>query len=76
MDDKTKHADLSRRAQGNVQDTATAAARGVFEAGGSPREQLDAARKRSGNTRLTYLPHQGAKEREKNMARMKARQRD
>ena len=49
------------------------AAKKVFEAGGSPRAQLDAARKASFSGRLGYRPHDGAKERAKRLARMTAR---
>lgn len=45
------------------------AADAVFEAGGAPRAQLEAARTASGNKRLAYLPHTGLKQRAKALAR-------
>ncbi len=61
--------DLSARAQGNVSDAASRASRQAYEAGASPRGQIDAARKASGS-RLNYLPHQGSREMERRRAQM------
>lgn len=63
-DEKPDHVDLSARARPTVLDSASKAAKAVFDAGGSPRAQIDAARKVSPRP-INYLPHQGAQERAK-----------
>lgn len=68
--DEIKHADLSARTQAVNGSAPVDAARRVFENGGSPREQLDAARKVSSQS-LGYLPHQGKRERERRLRRMR-----
>jgi hypothetical protein len=55
--------------RGSVKDMAERAADAVFDQGGSPRAQLHAARKASGDKRLAYLPHTGAKQRLKASSR-------
>lgn len=66
-----KHIKLSDIAMGNISDTAKQAADKAHEAGGSPRAQLDAAREATGNRSLSYVSHQGARKRERNLRRMK-----
>jgi len=61
--------DLSKRTTDKVASAGITAAHAVFEAGGSPRAQIDAARQATGQ-RLTYKAHCGAKERARNLARM------
>lgn len=46
----------------------SAAAENVFQAGGSPRAQIDAAREAAGK-KLVYLPHQSSRERERRLRR-------
>lgn len=53
----------------SIKESAERAADAVFEAGGSPRAQLHAARDASGDKRLAYLPHTGVKQRMKAVAR-------
>jgi hypothetical protein len=47
------------------------AAQAVADDGGSPRQQIDAARAVSGQ-RLGYLPHQGSRQKARTLARMQA----
>lgn len=62
-----KHTRLVPRS--TVTTVASAAASAVADAGGSPRAQIDAARA-AGGQRLVYTPHQGARERERNLKRL------
>lgn len=52
-----------------AQSSAARAAAAIADAGGSPRAQIDAARAND-HRRITYIPHQGKKERMRRMARM------
>ena len=52
-----------------VQSVASRAANVAADAGLSPRQQIDAARKMSG-AKLVYLPHQGMRERQRNLRRL------
>jgi hypothetical protein len=47
------------------------AAENVRMAGGTPYEQLQMAKKASGQKNLTYMPHHGKCERERRLKRMK-----
>jgi hypothetical protein len=58
------------RGANKVSDAALAAANRMEAMGGSPRIQLTAAKVSSGQPNLTYMPHCGAKERARNLARM------
>lgn len=66
--DPIKHTQLA--ATKNVRETAKAAADAAFQAGGSPRAQIDAARAAVGNDKLGYMPHQGMRERQRRLKRM------
>jgi hypothetical protein len=69
-----QHTRLNRRL-GNVSYAAMEAAKEAADKGASPRGQIDAARAASGK-KLVYLPHVGARERERNLRRIaKARAR-
>lgn len=70
-----RHARLDQLARPSVGETAIDAARKVADAGGSPRPQIDAARQATGK-KLSYIPHQGQKERLKRLARMEKAARD
>lgn len=63
------HVKLTAIAAERVPSAAFMAADEAHAAGGSPRTQLDAARKASGQA-LVYRPHQGSKERLKRLKRM------
>lgn len=52
-----------------VDTLATEAAKRAADAGGSPRAQMDAARANHSG-RLTYIPHQGMRERMRNLKRL------
>ena len=67
--DQFRHVNLGAKTQnlGTKSDVASNAAHQAFEAGASPRAQLEAGRKAAGTERIGYLPHQGAKERMKRM---------
>lgn len=65
-----KHTRLSNHATEAVKQTsAIQAADAVADAGGSPRAQIDAARKAS-EKRLGYVSHQGARQKARALARM------
>ena len=49
----------------SVRSAAAEAADRIVNTGGSPRAQIEAARRESIGQRVSYMPHQGAKERAK-----------
>lgn len=55
-----KHADLTAKTL-SVPEHIKAAAKAVYDKGGSPRAQIDAAREVA-PTPITYVPHVGAKQ--------------
>lgn len=61
------------RPTSSVAPAAANAAKAVAEAGGSPRQQIDAARAASGQ-RLGYLPHHGSRQKARALQRMLAAQ--
>jgi hypothetical protein len=67
----TRH-DVTRRVRG-VNDLAVGAARSAYEAGGSPRAQLDAARGAAGK-KIGYMPHAGSREAARNLRRLQNQQ--
>lgn len=67
---KLEHVRLVRQTD-KVAGAAQAAADRVHGKGGSPRAQIDAARKASGQ-KLNYMPHQGLKERQRRLKRLAA----
>jgi len=70
--EKPKHVNLAALADRTVSDRAKDAAQNAFNAGLSPRAQLDAARAVMTGPG-TYLPHQGSAERERRRRRQMER---
>lgn len=67
-----EHVRLSKIAQKNVRNSAVEAADEIADAGGSPAAQIKAAREATGNNNLGYVSHQGMRQRQRALARMKA----
>lgn len=67
-----KHTRLTANRERGVLPLADAIATLVADEGGSPRAQIEAARKGT-RQRLTYTPHQGMRERERRLARQAAK---
>lgn len=65
-----EHVRLSSIATKDVNSVAVKAADAVADAGGSPKAQIEAAREATGERRLGYISHQGAKQRRKALERM------
>lgn len=65
-----KHVRLSTITTKDVNSVAVKAADAIADAGGSPKAQIEAAREATGERRLGYISHQGAKQRERALKRM------